>query len=184
MVKTTTDRVQKPNDHQKSGNGVGHRCPSMLFILNICTVPTRSSAARMRISVTRNRTHEKRAFALTSRVRSSLLFPQSRIDFWRNGNSHLDGCRPPREVYAQLCAMFCAFQIQLHQGTLMNLVPRTQVCDILEHARVERSRAKKTSTDDDLHDASRRKLNTNTTRQRPISQESRKAKLKDAALTC
>ena len=41
------------------------------------------------------------------------------------GNFHFDGCRPPREVYEQMCVMRCAFQIQLHQGTLMTLVPRT-----------------------------------------------------------
>ena len=73
------------------------------FIPNTCTAPTFSSAACMRISVVSNRSHEKRTFALTLRVRSSLLlFSQSWIDFGRNGNSHFDGCRPPREVYWQM----------------------------------------------------------------------------------
>ena len=60
-----------------SGNGVRHRCRAMLLILNICTAPTPSPAACMKISVVSNRAHEKRTFALILRVRSSLhLFSQ------------------------------------------------------------------------------------------------------------
>ena len=107
-----------------SGNGVRHRCPAMHFILNICTASTRLSAACMRIFVVFNGTHEKRTFTLTVRVRSSLLLvPQSLIDNGRNENFQTDGCRPAREVYAQMCVIRCAFQTLLHQATLMTVVP-------------------------------------------------------------
>ena len=86
------------------------------------------SAACMKICVVSNKTHEKRTTALTVRVRSSvLLVPQSLINYGRNGNSHFDGCRPPREVYAEMCVMRCAVQIQNTQGTLLNFMPEREL---------------------------------------------------------
>ena len=42
-----------------SSNGVRHKCQDMLFVLNMWTAPTRSSAACKRILMVSNKTHEK-----------------------------------------------------------------------------------------------------------------------------
>ena len=107
------------------------------FILNL-HAPTLLSAARMRISVVSNRAHEKRTFALTLRVRSSLLlFPQSWIEFgrWKLPLRRL--LTTKRSVWANKRHAL-GISNPMTAG-LMFLLPERTARDMNHHALVERT---------------------------------------------
>ena len=88
-----SDNYSQEFSRAASGNGVRHRCQAMLFILNICTAPSRSSAACMRISVVTHRTHEKLIFCCDC-ARSIITSACPSVIDWlwgRNGNFLFDG---------------------------------------------------------------------------------------------